>query len=91
MMDTGGARRDDRPRLLLVDDDATFCAVLSRALEKRGFQVTVAHTVAEALDDSRHGAPDYAVIDLKMPGQSGLALVSRLKAAGDRTRIVVLT
>lgn len=84
-------KRDDRPRLLLVDDDATFCSVLSRALETRGFQVGVAHTVAEALSRIQDSPPEYAVIDLKLPGQSGLALVSRLKALSERTRIVVLT
>lgn len=81
----------DRPRLLLVDDDETFCAVLARALEKRGFQVTVAHTAAEALREIQDVPPEYAVIDLKMPGQSGLALVSRLNALDEHTRIVVLT
>lgn len=91
MMGTCSAKRDDRPRLLLVDDDVTFCSVLSRALEQRGFQVRVAHTVAEALSNLQDGVPEYAVIDLKMPGQSGLALVSKLKATGDRTKIVVLT
>lgn len=91
MMDTRGARRDDRPDLLLVDDDATFCSVLSRALENRGFQVRVAHTVADALSRIEDSAPEYAVIDLKLPGQSGLALVSKLKALDEQTKIVVLT
>lgn len=91
MMGTRGAERDDRPRLLLVDDDATFCSVLSRALEKRGFHVTIAQSVAEALSRIEDSPPEYAVIDLKMPGQSGLALVSRLKALDEGTRIVVLT
>ena len=91
MTKTGGVERDDRPCLLLVDDDATFCSVLSRALEYRGFQVRVAHTVADALSYIELGAPDYAVIDLRMPDQSGLTLVSRLKASDERTRIVVLT
>lgn len=86
-----GTDREDRPDLLLVDDDVTFCSVLSKALEKRGFQVKVAHSVAEALNNIQHGAPEYAVIDLKMPDQSGLVLVSRLKALGERTKIVVLT
>lgn len=36
----------ERPSLLLVDDDVTFCQVLNRALEKRGYAVTVAHSVA---------------------------------------------
>lgn len=86
--DTNGA---DRPQLLLVDDDETFCSVMSRALENRGFRVKVAHTTAEALDGIRNDPPEYAVIDLKMPDQSGLKLVSALKALDDQTRIVVLT
>ncbi len=91
MMDTRGAERDHRPHLLLVDDDVIFCSVLSKALEKRGFQVTIAPTVAGALSHIQRGAPEYAVIDLKMPGESGLVLVSKLKALNERTRIVVLT
>lgn len=91
MTDTRGAERDHRPRLLLVDDDVIFCSVLSKALENRGFQVTIAHTVAEALSHLQRGALEYAVIDLKMPGESGLVLVSRLKESNERTRIVVLT
>ncbi len=86
-----GRDREDRPNLLLVDDDVTFCSVLSKALEKRGFQVRVAHSVAAALDAIQDSVPEYAVIDLKMPDQSGLTLVSRLKALGEQTRIVVLT
>ena len=86
-----GKDDNDRPDLLLVDDDVTFCSVLSRALEKRGFQVRVAHSVAAALSAIEGSAPEYAVIDLKMPDQSGLVLVSRLKALDRQTRIVVLT
>ncbi len=65
--------------------------MLSRALEKRGFRVRVAHTVAAALADIQDDPPEYAVIDLKMPDQSGLTLVAKLKALEEKTRIVVLT
>lgn len=82
---------EDRPSLLLVDDDATFCSVLSRALEKRGFRVSVAHSVGTALGAMEASPPEYAVIDLKMPDESGLTLVSRLKTLDEQTRIVVLT
>lgn len=89
MMDTHGAKH--RPRLLLVDDDAIFCSVLAKALERRGFQVTVTHTVAGALSHIQRGAPEYAVIDLKLPDQSGLTLVSKLNTLDEQTKIVVLT
>jgi len=77
--------------LLLVDDDEIFCYVLARALRKRGYEVRVAHDVASATLLTKHFIPEYAVIDLNMPGASGLVLVERLKALDEYTCIVVLT
>jgi two-component system response regulator RegA len=82
---------DDRPSLLLVDDDETFCRVLNKALTRRGFNVSVAHDVDAALLVVEASAPEYAVVDLKMPGPSGLVLVKRLKELDEETRIVMLT
>lgn len=84
-------QKTDRPSLLLVDDDATFRAVLARALEKRGFAVSCAENVDIASALAADNPPEYAVVDLKMPGASGLVLVQRLKALDAETRIVVLT
>lgn len=81
----------DCPLLLLVDDDATFCAVLARALIKRGFAVTVAHSVEQALPLAKSNPPEYAVVDLKMEGASGLVLIQSLHELDPATRIVVLT
>lgn len=78
-------------RLLLVDDDATFAQVLTRALERRGFTVDCADCVAAALPLAERAPPDFAVVDLKMPGESGLALIPRLLALNAKARIVVLT
>jgi two-component system response regulator RegA len=81
----------DMASLLLVDDDQTFCSVLGRALGKRGFAVTVAHSVEEALPLLESNAPEYAIVDLKMSGASGLTLVQALHQHDPATRIVVLT
>ncbi|ATX82360.1 two-component system, response regulator RegA [Mariprofundus ferrinatatus] len=81
----------DLPNLLLVDDDALFCRILSSALEKRGFAVQVANNVADAIELVGDAAPEYAVVDLSMPGDSGLVLVERLHQLDEHTRIVVLT
>jgi two-component system response regulator RegA len=81
----------ESPSLLLVDDDQTFCSVLMRALEKRGFAVSVAHSVEQALPLARANPPEYAVIDLKMNGASGLVLVQALHELDAATRIVMLT
>jgi two-component system, response regulator RegA len=82
---------NEQASLLLVDDDATFCNVLGRALEKRGFMVTVAHSVEQAMPLAQANPPEYAVVDLKMGGASGLALVRALHELDPATRIVMLT
>ncbi len=82
---------NDKPSLLLVDDDETFCYVLSKALGKRDFDVTIANHVDDATQLAEKNLPEFAVIDLNMPGPSGLVLVERLKALDTHTRIVVLT
>ncbi len=82
---------ESRPSLLLVDDDVTFVDVLATALVKRGFDVSTAENVKEGLCTAESNPPEYAVIDLKIPGESGLVLVSRLHALDPNTRIVVLT
>ena len=82
---------EDRPSLLLVDDDDDFRTVLCGALEKRGYEVTTAANVNEALILAEQSPPEFAVVDLKMPGPSGLVLARRLKELDAATRIVMLT
>ena len=81
----------EKASLLLVDDDATFRSVLSRALDKRGFAVTTADSVEQALPLAAANPPEYAVLDLKMDGASGLVLVQKLHELDPATRIVMLT
>lgn len=81
----------DQPTLLLVDDDEAFRRVLARALERRGYAVSAAADVAAALALAQQQAPEYAVVDLKMPGESGLVLIERLIELDPNTRIVMLT
>jgi two-component system response regulator RegA len=77
--------------LLLVDDDVTFCTVLKTALERRGYCVSVAHSVEQAIPLAENNPPEFAVVDLKMGGAPGLVLVRVLHALDPNTRIVVLT
>lgn len=78
-------------RVLLVEDDETFRSVLARSLARRGYDVTVAASAEEALDLASKLNPKFAVVDLKLPGDSGLTVVSGLKATVPGTRTVVLT
>ncbi|MGD8925760.1 MAG: response regulator transcription factor, partial [Thioalkalispiraceae bacterium] len=72
-------------------DDETLCMVLEKAMQKRGFETRIAHDVQTALDLAQADPPEYAIIDLSMPGESGLNLISRLKEIDQHTRMVVLT
>ena len=81
----------EQASLLLVDDDVAFCQVLGSALEKRGFAVSVAHSVERAMPLAQESPPEYAVVDLKMDGASGLMLVQVLHELDPFTRIMVLT
>ena len=88
---TNQVKPDDNPRLLLVDDDVTFCSVLKRALERRGLSVVVAHTVDEALKSAEEFRPSLAVVDLKLADESGLHLIKPLLSLDGDMQIVVLT
>ncbi len=77
--------------LLVVDDDVPFRTRLVRALHARGFAATGAADYDEALALARQDTPECALVDLKLPGQSGLDVVRDLKALDATTRVVVLT
>ncbi len=82
---------DNLPSLMLVDDDDGLREVLGRALTRRGFAVTEAASAEDAYDLVEKCAPEYAVVDLKLPGASGLELVKQMVGLDSSTRIVVLT
>jgi two-component system response regulator RegA len=81
----------DQPLVLIVEDDAVLRARLARALRDRGLEVREAKDGAAALALAREDPPEHAVVDLRMPGLSGLDVVQGLKAIDPSTRIVVLT
>ena len=77
--------------LLLVDDDTTLREVLSKALVKRGYQVSSAADITEAEALAKEINFEFAIVDLNMPGGSGLTLIPKLCAIDLGIRIVVLT
>jgi two-component system, response regulator RegA len=69
--------------VLLVDDDALFLRTLQRAMQRRGIATQVASSAADALALAHDAKPDFAVIDLKLGPESGLALVEPIKRGAD--------
>ena len=79
------------PSLLLVDDDHAFLTRLGKAMEKRGFTVELAATVAEGKAIAEARPPAYAVVDLRLEDGNGLDVVEALRSQRPDARIVVLT
>jgi two-component system response regulator RegA len=79
------------PSILVVDDDAMLRSRLVAALAQRGFDAHAAGNYDEALTIAQRDSPEYAVVDLNLPGRSGLEIVRALKEIDAATRIVVLT
>lgn len=90
-MSQENVQKESLPTLLVVDDDDAFREATKRALERRGFAVSAASDpkAAEAL--ARETVFEYALVDVRMPGGSGIDLVERLRAIDEGTRVVVLT
>jgi two-component system, response regulator RegA len=82
---------EGKGRLLVVDDDDNHCWALMRSFEKRGYAVNSANCVPQALRVAETWRPQYTLLDLRMPGPSGLTLISRLRIVGNNMRIVVIT
>jgi two-component system, response regulator RegA len=81
----------DQPTLLLVDDDEAFRTALGAALGRRGFSVTLAAGPAEARRAAAAQVFEHALVDVRMPGGSGIELVAALRQIDEGTRVVVLT
>jgi len=80
------------PHILVVDDDARLSALLSRYLGEHGFRVTTAASAAEARARLRSVSPDLLVLDVMMPGETGLDLTAALRREqGDEVPVLLLT
>ncbi len=77
--------------LLIVDDDDPFRDRLSRAMEKKGFQVNNSKSVDNAVKLIKSSPPNFAVVDLRLEGGSGLDVVKEINNVKKDSRIVMLT
>jgi two-component system response regulator RegA len=90
-MDMIDLKIGDDPSLLLVDDDEAFVKRLAKAMEKRGFSIETASSVAAGKAIATARPPAYAVCDLRLGDGNGLDVVELLRERRPDARIVVLT
>ncbi len=77
--------------ILLVDDEDFFRQRLARAFSKRGYKVLEAANYNEAMAAIEHESPEFATVDLKMPGKSGLKVIIDGLTLAPKLQILVLT
>jgi len=77
--------------VLIVEDDDRLRERLARALAERGFETREARDVQSAVAAAREESPEYVLVDLRVPGGSGLDVVREVKSIDPGSTIVVLT
>lgn len=80
-----------RSRILLVDDEREFVQTLSERLDMRDLASDVVFDAKSALAKLTSAPPDVMVVDLKMPGMDGMALLREVKSLQPRIQVIILT
>lgn len=90
-MEAQGSSATGRIRLLLVDDELGFAAVMAKRLSRRGIEVATAHTGAQGIQSLRQSKFDVAVLDLKMEDMDGIEVLKIFKLMDPHMPVIMLT
>lgn len=85
-----GQAQRARGRVLVVDDEPAIADIVSRYLERAGYQTNVARTGRDALRNADAQVPDVVVLDLMLPDMDGLEVMRRLRREGRRRGAIIL-
>ena len=77
--------------ILIVEDEHAVARGIQYALQQEGYEVAVARSGEEGLDIATRQAPDLVVLDVRLPGMDGFEVLRRLRAAGAKMPVLVLT
>jgi DNA-binding response OmpR family regulator len=78
-------------KILVVDDEAEICKILDKFLTKKGFHVLTATSGEEALASFKKERPDLVILDKKMPGIGGQAVLNDFKREAPSVPVIILT
>ena len=78
-------------RILIVDDEEKICRVLAEYFSLKGYQVTTALSGEAALNRCQTARPDIVLLDLLMPGLSGMDVLQRLKARDETLPVIIVS
>jgi two-component system chemotaxis response regulator CheY len=85
------SKKPTEKKILVVDDDPLNCEILMELLSSEGYDVAMALSGDEALEVSRRERPHAVLLDINMPGKSGLDILRELKSIVPETPVVMLS
>jgi len=80
-----------KKKIWILDDDKSIRWVLQKALEKNNYNVTAFGNTNEAINQFNHDMPDLIVSDIKMPGESGLQFLEKVKGKFPNIPVIIMT
>jgi CheY-like chemotaxis protein len=83
--------RGKNPNILVVDDDRVLLDLLRKVLEKFGFEVALAASGKDAIDQVQKFVPDVILLDIKMPGMDGITLLKKIKSHDPDVEVIIIT
>jgi FixJ family two-component response regulator len=81
---------DEKPRILVVDDNSDTLLYLYDLLSSEGFHVEGSSSAVDALDHIRRRAPGVVIANVRMPEMNGVELLERIKRVSTKTRVILL-
>jgi two-component system, response regulator, stage 0 sporulation protein F len=78
-------------KLLIVDDEVEICDFLRSFFEERDYDVVTANSGQGAIDQVDQASPQVVLLDIKMPGMSGIQALEQIKQKHPQTRVIMVT
>lgn len=78
-------------KILIVEDDAVFCKLLTRFLSKNDFEVSDAQNGADALQFLKNMDFGYAILDYRLPDMNGIDILKKIKEKTPNTKVIIIS
>lgn len=78
-------------KVLIVDDETEFASTLAERLEIRGYNAKAVYSAEDAIASSRTDPPDVILLDLRMPGMSGIQVLKTIKQFNPSIQVIMMT
>ena len=84
---------EQKPKILMIEDDVFMSDLLGQALDKAGFEVAAAKSGTEGVDKFKEAKPDIILLDLLLPDQNGFEALRQIRRLphGPETKVLVLS